>query len=196
MLAAENIINLKVPQNFEGNKEIFENPSRTFSDFCIQKSIKGSSIGMMTSASMNSYRETRRDFDGGHIGVLLTAGLSNARSAGDSAEYRIIGDAPYETGTINIIALTDVCLSPAAMTEAVMIVTEAKAYLLGKEGIKSAVSGETATGTGTDSTAVACNPESPVKVSFCGKHVLFGELLASAVIEALSDSLAGWKSPV
>jgi iron complex transport system ATP-binding protein len=53
--------------------------------------------------------------------------------------------------------------------------------------VKSPVSGKIATGTGTDSCAVASG-SGPV-VDYCGKHVLFGELLAKAVYQALKKSL-------
>jgi adenosylcobinamide amidohydrolase len=57
-----------------------------------------------------------------------------------------------------------------------------------KLGVKSPVSRTIATGTGTDAIAVA-NGFGPETIRYCGKHVLFGEMLASAVIETITDSL-------
>jgi len=73
------------------------------------------------------------------------------------------------------------------MVECIMMATEAKSACLQNLGVKSPVSGEIATGTGTDSCAIACG--TGPKVEYCGKHVLFGELLAKAVYKALKESL-------
>ena len=81
-------------------------------------------------------------------------------------------------------------MMPAAMIEAVMTVTEARAAALQNLDIKSPVSNETATGTGTDCIAIASDPKSQ-KLQYCGKHVLFGETLARLVIKALTSSVKG-----
>ena len=76
------------------------------------------------------------------------------------------------------------------MIEAVMTVTEAKAAALQNLDIKSPISNQTATGTGTDCIAVAADPQAE-KIQYCGKHVVFGEILARLVIEAVSFSIKG-----
>jgi adenosylcobinamide amidohydrolase len=80
-------------------------------------------------------------------------------------------------------------LSDAAMVESVMLATEAKTVAVRELGVKSTVSGVIATGTGTDSIAVV-NEFGPETIHYCGKHVLFGEMLAPAVIEAITGSLS------
>jgi len=80
-------------------------------------------------------------------------------------------------------------MSHAAMVESVMLATEAKTVAMRKLGVKSPVSGAIATGTGTDAIAVV-NGFGSRSVRYCGKHVLFGEMLASVVIEAITKSLS------
>jgi adenosylcobinamide hydrolase len=79
-------------------------------------------------------------------------------------------------------------LTPAAMVETVMIATEAKAAAMQNLGVTSPVSRAVATGTGTDAVAVACRPGAQ-PMHYCGKHVLFGEILARLVIESLHASI-------
>ena len=79
-------------------------------------------------------------------------------------------------------------MSPAAMVESVMLATEAKTVAMRKLGVRSPVSRTIATGTGTDAIAVAGGSGSGT-IRYCGKHVLFGEMLASVVIEAITESL-------
>jgi len=84
--------------------------------------------------------------------------------------------------------LTTAVLTAAAMIEAVITATEAKTAALQNLGIKSPVSQAPATGTGTDAIAIA-GGRGPIKVQYCGKHVIFGEILAKLVIEAVTASI-------
>ncbi len=185
---ASSILILKVGENFDGCKKAAENPEISLADYCKQLQLRGTTVGMMTAASMDSFRLVSRSSQGVEITAMVTAGLSNARCAGDRAEWRKIQADVNSTGTINIIILTNAVLSQAAMVEAVMLVTEAKTVAMRRLGVKSPVSGAIATGTGTDAIAVA-NGFGTDTIRYCGKHVLFGEMLASAVIEAITESL-------
>ena len=92
-----------------------------------------------------------------------------------------------QVGTINIIVITSASLTGSALIEALLITTEAKSAALQEAGIMSPVSNKLATGTDTDSVAVVSGP-GPGDVKYCGKHVLFGELLDSSVIDTVSSS--------
>lgn len=185
---ADGVLNLRVPKHTEQH----EPAENTLARYGESLGVTGNLVGMMTAASMGSYRLARREADGVEIFVLATAGFSNARRAGDKAEYRRMVSEPAEIGTINIILLTSACLTQAALVEAIMIVTEAKAAALQNTQVLSPVSGLIATGTGTDS-VVLVNGFGP-EVTFCGKHTLFGELMAQAVIEAVSDAVSWERS--
>jgi len=187
--AASNILILKVAKNFEGTKQIVQAPENTLAEYCKQLRLSGTTVGMMTSASMDSFRQVSRLAQGVEISAMVTAGISNACCAGDQADWRTFQVDDNPTGTINIIIITNAMLSDAAMVESVMIVTEAKTVAMRQLGVKSTVSGVIATGTGTDAIAVV-NGFGPETIHYCGKHVLFGEMLASAVIEAITGSLS------
>lgn len=177
------LINCHVDSN--GDSE--QPPERYIAQRCQIASIPISAVGMMTAASMNSFRLVRKQYQDTFVDALVTTGLDNARCAGDPAEYRHIGDAPMQQGTINIFLITNANLSPAAMTEAIMIVTESKTTVFNQLGITSKISAMTATGTGTDSIAIVNGIGR--YVAYCGKHVLMGELIAKAVTEALNNSI-------
>jgi len=127
------------------------------------------------------------------VEALVTAGLSNARRAGDPAECRDFGEAPQTAGTINTIIITNARLADAAMVEAVLTATEAKTAVLQQLGARSLSSGKLATGTGTDAIAIVSG-DGPPEIHFCGKHVVFGEMIACAVMQAIEDSLKGERS--
>ncbi len=188
LIEATHIVNLKVEQNFDGKKGPFEPSEVTLSRYCRERAWKGKAVGMMTAASMDSFRKVGRVEQGVEVTALLTTGVSNAKRAGDPAEWREMGEAPAEKGTINIIILTNARLTHAAMVEAVVTVTEAKAAALQDLGISDPLTGGQATGTGTDAVTIASGL-GPTTVSYCGKHVIFGEMLASTVIQAIKLSL-------
>ena len=187
--SASNILIMKVVKNFEGTMQIAENPENTLAEYCRQLQLSGTTVGMMTSAAMDSFRRVSRSSQGVEITAMVTAGISNARCAGDRADWRMFQPHASPTGTINIIISTNATMSSAAMVESVMLATEAKTVAMRKLGVKSPVSGTIATGTGTDAIAVAGGFGSGT-IRYCGKHVIFGEMLASAVIEAITESLS------
>jgi len=191
-VSADHLVNMKVPKEDSANKGVInELPAVTLSKYCTKAGWQGTSVGMMTAASMKSFRMAKVTEQGIELVVLVTSGLSNARRAGDHAEYRAMIEDPKEVGTINIIFLTSAKLTGAASVEAVLIITEAKAAALQNAKVMSPISNEIATGTGTDSVAVV-GGHGPEVISYCGKHVLFGEILGRLVMESVADSIA-WK---
>ena len=188
LVGADHLLILRVMENFNGTKGPFEPLVDTFRNYCRRKEWSGATVGMMTSARMASFRNVCRSARGVEISVLVTAGISNARRAGDPAEYRAFDEDRINPGTINIIILTNAILTQAAQVEAVMIATEAKTAVLQDIGATSPVTGKMATGTGTDAVAIVSG-SSPPEIRYCGKHTLFGEMLASATMDALSSSL-------
>ena len=188
MQEADHILNMKVADHEDGASVVAESPERTLREYCAGK-WDGTIVGMMTAAPMSSMRCAVQTIDNVHLAVIATAGLSNPRRAGDRADSRELYREVTEVGTINIILLTDASLSPSAMVETIMVASEAKAAALQDLNVLSPVSGLIATGTGTDSMALACRIESN-KIRYAGKHVVFGEVVANLVLKAVTESLS------
>ena len=184
MVQANHIVNMKVPKSDPGA----ELPELTLAKYCAESGWSGTAVGMMTAASMESFRMIKKSEQGIDIAALVTSGLSNPRRAGDHAEHRQMASHENPVGTINIIVITTASLTASALIEALLITTEAKSAALQETGILSPVSNKPATGTGTDSAAVVSGP-GPGDVKYCGKHVLFGEFLGGLVIDAVSSSI-------
>ncbi len=180
---------LKVDENYDGKKDKFEAPEITLKKFAYSKGIRKNFIGMMTSAKMESFREVEIENQSVKVSLFLTAGVSNAKRAGDKAEYTNINELKYEAGTINIICLINLPLTDEALVEAIMIITEAKSVALQMLNIKTYDTKTIATGTGTDSIAVGCRIGKN-GIRYCGKHTLLGEIIAKSVIKALLSSLS------
>ena len=183
----DHFVNLKVEENFKGDKKHFPSPQSTMSNFFTNQNIIGNNSGMMTAASMKSFRHAFVKKRGVTIECYLTAGLSNARCAGDPADWPYFDETVPGPGTINIVLGTDALLSETALTETIITVTEAKSAVLAEMKIRSKKSNRIATGTGTDSVMIFCRKGKPIK--YCGKHVLFGEMIGEVIETALRDSL-------
>jgi adenosylcobinamide amidohydrolase len=185
---AGGIVNLKVAKQTGPPSTRLASPEATIAAYCRRQGWQGPLVGMMTAASMGSFRRAERREKDISVITLVTAGISNAGRAGDRAAWRTFGATVPAAGTVNMIVLTNAALTEAALVEAVITVTEAKAAAFADLGIRSVTSGRAATGTGTDSVAVVSGP-GPATIRFCGKHALFGEMLADTAIRAISDSL-------
>jgi adenosylcobinamide amidohydrolase len=185
LVEANHIVNLNVPKRLTCPTS----PQQTISKYCEAANWNGVTVGMMTAASMDSFRMAKETAQGIDIVVLVTSGLSNPRRVGDRADHRIMAAQSEEIGTINIVVMTSAILTEAAMVEALLIVTEAKSAALQEAGVMSPVSNKMATGTGTDSVAVVSG-HGPETVGYCGKHVLFGEMLGRMVCDTVAASIA------
>ena len=183
--AASNFLNVRVPKH---SPDPAEDPQITLQRLSSQLHCVGTTVGMMTAASLDSLRVMTTDIGDETMAVLVTTGLENARCAGDPAEYRTLDVVPGERGTINLAIVTSVQIAQAALVEMVAIATEAKVAVLHDMAIKSPVSGRLATGTGTDAIGVFSGHGSG-RARFAGKHTLLGERLAVMVMEVIRSSV-------
>ncbi len=119
------------------------------------------------------------------VWVLLTAGVeSNAqRMSRDRGDY-------WEVGTINMIIMTNMKLSPRAMTRAIITATEAKTAALQDMDIRSSYVPleNQATGTGTDNIIVVEGMGNCL-LDNAGGHSKLGELIAKGVYEATISAI-------
>lgn len=190
---SDHILNLKVPSALntdESPSSIYEAPDISLQNYAKAQDWQGKVVGMMTAASMNSLRVERTNIEGVDLAAIVTTGLGNARRAGDKADVQELLAETKEIGTINLILICSARLTDAAMLEAIMLATEAKAAALQDAGILSPVSNQIATGTGTDSIAIVSG-NGPEEIAFCGKHVLLGQWIGRLVIDAVASSIAG-----
>lgn len=190
-------LNMKVDMNLNGENTDFPPPDQTIEQTASNLGLKKPVSGMMTAATMNSFKYAVKSVGSIDVFCFLTSGLSNSLAAGDRGIYApqqfFSNKLNVRFGTINIAAGFSIPLSDAALAEALMIVTEAKSSVLFDLGVKSSESERQATGTGTDSAIIFCSEPDDHKIDekYCGKHTVLGETLASVVITALKDSLKG-----
>jgi ABC-type Fe3+-hydroxamate transport system substrate-binding protein/adenosylcobinamide amidohydrolase len=139
---------------------------------------------LFTGADMDNLAIKRQRFREMEVYALVTAGVkSNAvRMSVDEGKF-------YEPGTINIILLPNMQLTPRAMTRALVSATEAKVAALQDLDVRSKYSPlfHQATGTGTDNIIVVEGEGR--QIDNTGGHSKMGELIARAVYEAVQEAI-------
>ena len=149
----------------------------------INKEEKTSSF-LFTGADMDNLAIKHEGFRDMEVYALVTAGVrTNAvRMSADMGRY-------YEPGTINIIILPNMKLTPRAMTRAIISATEAKTAALTDLDIRSSETPRVnqATGTGTDNIIVVQG--TGVVIDNAGGHSKMGELIARAVYAGVQEAI-------
>jgi len=127
------------------------------------------------------YRETT-------LYALVTAGVKSnaAHMVKDQGDF-------HEPGTINILLLSNRQLCPRAMTQSLIVATEAKTAALTDLDIRSSYTPllHGATGTGTDGLLVVEGCGS--SIDYAGGHTKIGELIAKAVYLGVQDAISRWE---
>ncbi len=144
----------------------------------------GDTALLFTGADMDHLSVRKQSFRDMTVYALVTAGArSNAmRAAKDTGGF-------YEPGTINILVMTNMQLTPRAMTRAIMAATEAKSAALEDLDIRSSFTPRIhgATGTGTDNVIVVRG--AGIAIDNTGGHSKMGELISRAVYQGVIQAL-------
>ena len=191
---ADNFLNLKVPYNTSYEVGDFPHPRETLLRYCREKGLEPEdTVGMMTAADMDTFARVRESYNEYWVEAGITVGLGNARRAGDEADYNEFAEkGSLYSGTINIAVVSNLVFTRQAQVEAVSMIAEAKSAVLASAGVCSAKSGEIATGTGTDASALF-SVTLGTMVEYCGKHVVVGQMLARSVVRALEEALSNYR---
>ena len=134
-------------------------------------------VGLMTAAKTQNARLAEASRDGLTVASVVSVGLSNRSCAGATAP------APTGPGTINALVLIDAALTPAALVNAVITTTEAKAMALAAWDVRTR-DGLPASGTSTDAVVVACTGRGE-PLHYAGPVTTVGWLVARTVREAI-----------
>lgn len=142
---------------------------------------------LFTGVDVDYLSVQRQQYQQTQIYALVTAGGKEnaAHMVEDRGEY-------YEPGTINIILLSNRTFTHRAMTQALIVATEAKTAALSDLDIRSSYSPleNAATGTGTDGALVVQGTGVPIE--YAGGHTKIGELIAKAVHSGVLAAIAKW----
>jgi adenosylcobinamide amidohydrolase len=147
--------------------------------------------GIITAADMDNASIVTETYSGLSVTAVVTGGIDvNGGRVGDPTDWYEpeAADKP-SAGTINILLLIDANLPAGTLARALVTCTEAKTAALQELLAPSLYSSGIATGSGTDSTIIASNPESGIHLTWAGKHSKLGELIGRSVKTAVKEAL-------
>ncbi|NRB41289.1 MAG: adenosylcobinamide amidohydrolase [Pseudomonadales bacterium] len=188
LVQVNHLLNLKV----EASADVTEAAEITLFKKATSLGINKNCIGMMTAASMNSVRVAQVHSGDVLFTLCVSCGLGNARRVGDKADVAEFQSQHTEKqGTINLVLMVNKPLSPAAMVEAISMISEAKSAVLQQLSVKSPISGLIATGTGTDCSVVICpeKNDTDTEIAYLGKHLHLGQQLGRLVMAAIASAV-------
>ena len=169
----------------------WEDPARYLRRLALALGADGDCVGLMTAVPMTQLVTGREAQDGLWVECYATVGVTNAVRAGEPP-LRETGEGKNRTaGTINLILITNACLSASALVGAVQVATESKTGLLRDYAVRSWTGRPGATGTGTDAVVVACalqgrGPWTP----YAGTHTEIGSMIGRVTAGCLIQGLA------
>ncbi|KJS01919.1 MAG: hypothetical protein VR65_07325 [Desulfobulbaceae bacterium BRH_c16a] len=148
---------------------------------------------LFTGVDMDNLAVIKKSWRQMEVIALVTAGVEgNAMRMGTDIGSFYEPEAPdtiAKPGTINILLLSNMKLTPRAMTRAIISATEGKTAAIEDLDIRSSYSGgsHSATGTGTDNIIVA-EGEGQI-IDATGGHTKMGELIAATVHDGVLEAI-------
>jgi len=139
-------------------------------------------VGLMTSRAVETYAEAQTSYGAWEARCVTTVGLGNALRVGDAPGVQ------GRIGTINTLLHLSQPVTDSALLEALALVTEARTVAVVESGVLSRMSGQPASGTGTDC-IVVCAPVAKKPTPYVGKHTVAGHVLGDAVLRATRQGI-------
>lgn len=184
---ADALLNWKVPLDYVGDDPLAELQSR-----CLSSGVDPlRTVGFMTAAKLTHASIQEKDGDRFRLVVCATAGTRNAARAGYPRDS-YSAYSPYKPGTINLSLFIDGRMTEAAMVNAVITATEAKAAALQELGINEWGTELAATGTTTDAIAVCVSqlPAWQEVHAYAGSATTIGCAIGEAVFQAVYEAVS------
>lgn len=192
---AAHILNHQVESNPVTNTshraQRWGDPARALRRLAVSLGAKQRTVGLMTAVPMTQLVTVRASSGGIWVECFATVGVTNAVRAGEWPEADVHHNLAATPGTINLILVTNVCLSNAAMVGAVQVATESKTGVLRDHAVPSLTGLSDATGTGTDAVVIACRMRGKGPWhAYSGTHTVIGALIGQVVTRCIVRGLA------
>jgi adenosylcobinamide amidohydrolase len=178
------VLNASVPISYSRT-----DPAHHLTEIATALGLDGVGVGLLTAVDVSNHHQAE---DTG-VAVTATVGLGSPawaaapdghlRREGPTAGWRPAGPG-RPVGTINVVAALPVHLTGAALVNAVVTATEAKAQALWEAGVE-------ATGTASDAICVHC-PADGAEIDYAGPRSDWGARLARAVHAAVLAGARQW----
>lgn len=183
------IVSVHIPENGSKDDEVHRSPEEFLRIEVSKMNLSADEVvGLMTAADLHNVAVTNLKYYNISLSALVTAGTSVSATAGDEITSDQRSFKPKKFGTINIVLLIDGNLTQSCMVGALNTMIEAKTVALRELDIRSRFSGDIASGTITDSVAMACTKRGK-PIEYAGTISILGELIGKSVKESVKKAI-------
>ena len=175
------VLNVGVPEGYS-DRSLHLDPLELITSSAAKLGLTKDYLAMVTAAKVKNYSLVSKKSDNFSVFVAATAGCSHGESSGEEMDVSEI------VGTINIIVLIDGNPSESCMVAALITATEAKSAVLRDFDVRSRYTGDSATGSITDSVTIASTCKGKT-LSLAGPASKLGKLVGYCTRRAVTEAL-------
>jgi adenosylcobinamide amidohydrolase len=175
------VLNVGVPEGYN-DRSLHLDPLELITSSAAKVGFNKDYLAMVTAAKIKNYSLVTKKATDFSVSVIATAGCSHGESSGEEMDVQEI------VGTINIIVFIDGNPSVSCMVAALITATEAKSAVLRDFDVRSRYTGDSATGSITDSVTIASNCVGR-KLILGGPASKLGKLVGYCARKAVTEAL-------
>jgi iron complex transport system ATP-binding protein len=176
------VLNVGVPDGYN-DRSLHLDPLELITSSAAKLGLTQNYLAMVTAAKIKNFSLVTKKTDSFSISVVATAGCKHGESAGEEMNVQEIGG-----GTINIIVFIDADPTDSCMVASVITATEAKSAVLRDFDIRSFYTGDSATGSITDSVSVVTTSKGKV-INYAGPASKLGKAVGYCTRKAVTEAL-------
>ncbi len=175
------VLNVGVPEGYS-DRSLHLDPLELIFSSAPKVGVTHDYLAMITAAKIKNYRLIQKKTADYSVAVAATAGCSHGESSGEDIKVEAI------TGTINIIVFIDGNPTESCMVASLITATEAKSAVLRDFDMRSRYTGDSATGSITDSVTVATTAKGEA-IMLGGPASKLGQLVGYCARRAVTEAL-------
>ena len=176
------VLNVGVPEGYN-DRSLHLDPLALITSSAAKLGLAKDYLAMVTAAKISNYSLVTKKSDDFSVSVVATAGCKHGESSGEEMNVQEISG-----GTINIIVLIDAKPTESCMVASIITATEAKSAALRDLDVRSLYTGDSATGSITDSVTIASTNQGKT-ISYGGPASKLGKLVGYCTRKAVAEAL-------
>ena len=176
------VLNVGVPEGYD-DRSLHLDPLELITLSAAKLGLNKDYVAMLTAAKIKNYSLVQTKTADFSVTVVATAGCSHGESSGEEMNVQEISG-----GTINIIVLIDANPTQSCMVASVITATEAKSAVLRDFDVRSLYTGDSATGSITDSVVVTSTGRGK-NINYGGPASKLGKALGYCTRKAVAEGL-------
>lgn len=175
------VLNVGVPEGYS-DQSLHLDPFSLITSSAAKIGVAEDYLAMVTAAKIQNYSLVIKKTSDFSVSVVATAGCSHGESSGEEMNVQEM------MGTINIIVLIDGNPSDSAMVASLITATEAKSATLRDFDVRSRYTGDSATGSITDSVTIASTGTGKPLI-LAGPASRLGKIVGHCTRQAVAEAL-------